>query len=227
MRTHDAFDLSRRSLLLTGCVAATAGVVHAEAARPAHTPHKFDAQRFVEDCKAAASEADAQRAVQEVMQRELVDRDAVLAGLGAPTKGGLRVLYQSPGLTILNIVWSPLMQLLPHEHDMWALIGIYTGREDNIFWRRAAGSLEAVGASALSAGSVTPLPRDVIHSVNNPIEKLTGAIHIYGGDFFKVRRSEWDAETLAERDWDLRGAVRNFEQSNARFFGGGCGTSAG
>ncbi|HET9865410.1 MAG TPA: hypothetical protein VFP37_18385 [Steroidobacteraceae bacterium] len=227
MGTDDAFDHARRSLLLTGCVAAAASAVRAQASRPAHMPRKFDAGRFVEDCKAAASGSDAQRAVQEVMQRALADRDSVLAGLGAPTKGGLRALHQSPELTILNIVWSPLMQLLPHEHNMWALIGIYTGREDNIFWRRGAGRLTAVGAMALSAGSVTPLPHEVIHSVNNPIEKLTGAIHIYGGDFFKVHRSEWNPETLEERDWDIRGAVRNFEQSNARFFGGAnCTTSS-
>ena len=219
MRTRNSFDLSRRSLLLTGCAALSASVARGETARPAHLARKFDAQRFVEDCKGAAAEADSQRAIQELLQRELADRDAVLSGLGAPVKGGLRALYQSPELTILNIVWSPLMQLLPHEHNMWALIGIYTGREDNIFWRRGAGSLTAVGAAALSAGSVTPLSRDVIHSVNNPIEKLTGAIHIYGGDFFKVHRSEWNPETLEERAWDIREAVRNFEQSNARFYG--------
>ena len=32
---------------------------------------------------------------------------------------------------------------MPHNHQMWAVIGIYigiyTGREDNIFWRRVPG----------------------------------------------------------------------------------------
>jgi predicted metal-dependent enzyme (double-stranded beta helix superfamily) len=223
MRAQDSCDdASRRSLLLTGCAAAAAGAVRA-GTQPAHLPRTFDPQRFVEECRTAVAATDPQRAIQEILQRELTDRDAVLAGLGTPVKGGLRTLYQSPELTILNIVWSPLMQLLPHEHNMWALIGIYAGREDNIFWRRDAGSLMAVSATALSAGSVAPLPHDVIHSVSNPIEKLTGAIHIYGGDFFTVRRSEWNPETLQERSWDIGEAVRNFEQSNARFFGGGAG----
>lgn len=102
---------------------------------------------------------------------------------------------------------------------MWALIGIYTGREDNIFWQRAGTRIQAANARAISAGDVVSLPRDVIHSVNNPLEKLTGAIHIYGGDFFSVHRSEWDPEFLRERDWSLREAVRNFEASNARFLG--------
>jgi predicted metal-dependent enzyme (double-stranded beta helix superfamily) len=27
------------------------------------------------------------------------------------------------------------MTLLPHNHRMWAVIGIYTGGENHIFWR--------------------------------------------------------------------------------------------
>jgi predicted metal-dependent enzyme (double-stranded beta helix superfamily) len=44
-------------------------------------------------------------------------------------------LYSSADLTILNVVWGPRMTIMPHNHRMWAVIGIYTGREDNIFWR--------------------------------------------------------------------------------------------
>ena len=157
--------------------------------------------------------------MQEVLTRAMSTPSAVLRGVGEPQKGGIQTLYRSPALTVLNIVWSPLMQLMPHEHNMWALIGTYAGREDNIFWRRREGRLVASTATAISAGSVTPLPRDVIHSVTNPIEKLTGAIHIYGGDFFAVPRSEWDPETLAERDWSVQGALQLFDQSNERFFG--------
>jgi hypothetical protein len=44
---------------------------------------------------------------------------------------------------------------------------------------------------------------------------LTGAIHIYGGDFFGAPRSEWDAETLLEQPCDGEKMVRRFEQANA------------
>jgi len=220
MAKRETFDPSRRALLVGGCAVATARAVTGAAAElPAHQARRFDAPRFVADCRAAAAGSDGQAAIQEVLARELADPASVLAGLGAPTRGGLKALYHSPELTILNIVWAPLMQLLPHEHNMWALIGIYTGREDNIFWRRAGKHLTAVNATAISPGAVVKLPHDVIHSVNNPIEKLTGAIHIYGGDFFSVHRSEWDSETLTERDWSIREAVRNFADSNARFLG--------
>ena len=65
------------------------------------------------------------------------------------------------------------------------------------------GRLEAVGAHTLLTGDVTPLGRDVIHAVTNPLPEPTGAIHVYGGDFFAVDRSEWDAEALVERAWDI------------------------
>ena len=220
--------VSRRELLLGGSVAATLAANSRSATTGAARPaRKFDADRFVADCRAAAlaHPADSQAAIRELLASAFGDRNAVLDGLGAPVKGGLKALYRSDTLTILNIVWSPLMQLLPHEHRMWALIGIYTGREDNIFWSRTASGLTATTATALSAGAVVPLASDVIHSVNNPIEKLTGAIHIYGGDFFAVHRSEWDPDTLIERDWSIRAAVRNFEESNARFAAGACATN--
>ena len=30
--------------------------------------------------------------------------------------------------------------------------------------------------------------------MTNPIARWTGAIHVYGADFFRVPRSEWDPE---------------------------------
>jgi predicted metal-dependent enzyme (double-stranded beta helix superfamily) len=101
---------------------------------------------------------------------------------------------------------------------MWAVIGIYTGREDNIFWRRLPGTpgkVEAAGAQALCERDAALLGHDIIHSVTNPIPRLTGAIHVYGGDFFDpTHRSEWDPETLLEGPFDPERAVRRFEEAN-------------
>jgi predicted metal-dependent enzyme (double-stranded beta helix superfamily) len=104
---------------------------------------------------------------------------------------------------------------------MWAIIGIYTGREDNILWRRVAdepsGRIEAAGAKALSERDAVPLGRDIIHSVTNPLGRLTGAIHVYGGDFFGADRSEWDPETLQEGRYDVAKNMRLFEEANALY----------
>ena len=177
----------------------------------------FDIDRFVVDCKAALSPDGSTAAMREVLAGAVSRPSEVLEALGEPDEAGVTALCKSNELTILNVVWAPLMTIRPHDHNMWAVIGIYTGREDNIFWRREGEQVEAAGAKSLSVGDVEPLGRNIVHSVINPLEKLTGAIHIYGGDFFAEKRSEWDPETLRRQPYDLARNMRLFQEANARF----------
>ena len=219
--------VTRREVLVgAGSLAVASRAFGLESPAAAPTSAKFAVQAFVDDCmRANDGTASAQAAIRELLARALADPAAVLAGVGEPQKGGLQALHRSAGLTILNIVWAPWMQLLPHDHNMWAVIGIYTGREDYIFWERRDSRVAATHATAIGRGDVIALPADVIHSVANPIGKLTGAIHIYGGDFFAPGRTEWEPESLAPRAWSIQGAVRQFEESNERFFGPRAGSA--
>jgi predicted metal-dependent enzyme (double-stranded beta helix superfamily) len=178
----------------------------------------FDLFQFVADCRDAMAADKSHKYVRDVVDRAASNPAALLAALGEPRRAGLHKLYQSADLTVLNVVWAPMMTMMPHNHQMWAVIGIYTGREDNIFWRRVSGvprKLEAAGAKALSLGDVELLGHNIIHSVTNPIPRLTAALHVYGGDFFNsARRSEWDPETLMEQPFDADRAVRRFEDAN-------------
>jgi len=180
----------------------------------------FDVDQFIFDCKEALRRDQSQSAVGEVVARAVAGPAAVLRALGEPQKAEMQTLYRADNLTILNVIWAPWMTLLPHNHQMWAVIGIYSGREDNIFWRRVqeggGTKLEAAGAKALGATDAVELGHDIIHSVNNPIPRFTGAIHVYGGDFFgPVGRSEWNAETLLEQSCDGARMARRFEEANA------------
>ena len=167
--------------------------------------------------KKAQTESDTQEATHELLARVVSEPRSVLAGLGEPTEVGIQTLYRAPDLTILNVIWAPMMVLLPHDHRMWATIGIYTGREDNILWDRSGGVVRAASAKAISERQVFDLPDTAIHSVINPIPRLTGAIHIYGGDFFGVARSQWDSETLHEHPLDLQAVQLSFREANDRF----------
>jgi predicted metal-dependent enzyme (double-stranded beta helix superfamily) len=180
----------------------------------------FEQDRFVDDCIAAHRESDGQAAVRAVLARAVADHGSVLSTLGAPAEAGLDVLHRSATLTIFAAKWAPQMNLIAHDHRMWALIGIYTGREDNIFWRRTAEGVEAYGASVLFAGDVAALPADAIHSVTNPLPRFTAGIHIYGGDFFDTMRSQWDMETLAEEASDGATIRAMFERENERLRAG-------
>lgn len=177
----------------------------------------WNIEHFVADCREAVRAGSDHRPVGELMARAMSDPAAVLKALGEPEKPGLTPIYKSADLTILNLVWQPSMTVQPHDHNMWAVIGIYGGREDNIFWRRIKddpeGRVEAAGARNLGTGDWAPLGADVIHSVTNPIPKLTGALHVYGGDFFEAERSEWDPESLHEGPLDIDRIKALFDDS--------------
>ena len=180
----------------------------------------FDLERFTADCKAALKADPSHKSVREVITRAVSDPASVLKGLGEPKRAGVQKLYHAPDLTILNVIWAPMMTVMPHNHQMWAVIGIYTGREDNVFWRRLPDNqnrVEAAGARSLCVGDAEPLGHNIIHSVTNPIPRLTGAIHVYGGDFFAAQRSEWDPETLQEGRYDAEKTMRLFEEANTRY----------
>jgi predicted metal-dependent enzyme (double-stranded beta helix superfamily) len=178
----------------------------------------FDTGKFIEDCRGAVAENDSHKAVRELVARAVSNPTGLEKVLGEPEHAGIDVLYRGPDLTIINFTWAPWMSLLPHNHNMWAVIGIFSGREDNVFWRRTESGIEAAGADSMGVGDVIPLGRDIIHSVLNPIGKMTRAIHVYGGDFFEppTPRSQWDHETLQEQPWDMDNTRRTFAEAEAR-----------
>lgn len=182
----------------------------------------FDLNYFIAECRAALVADPSQKQVCDAVARVVSEPTAVLKGLGTLKRAEIQTLHHASDLTILNVIWGPMMMVTPHNHQMWAVIGVYSGREDNIFWRRRAdgsGRVEAAGARALCVGDVEALGGDVIHSVTNPTPRLSGAIHVYGGDFFAAERSEWDCETLTEGRYDVERARRRFEEANARMRG--------
>jgi predicted metal-dependent enzyme (double-stranded beta helix superfamily) len=170
---------------------------------------------LVVGCMDAIAEPDPRRAVREVLEQAVASRRLVDA-FDDPT-AGLNVLYNAPDLTVLNVVWPPLFSLYPHDHRMWAAICIYSGREDNAFYRRHGETIVTSGGKELLEGDVQLLGDDVIHAVHNPARSYTGAIHVYGGDFIAKPRSQWDVETLEEQPYDLSTVRREFEMAESRF----------
>ena len=91
----------------------------------------FDKEQFIEECRAALAESDAQGAINEIVKKAVSAPQQIFDALGEPQLAGADTIYKSPDLTILNIMWGPQMDIHPHNHEMWAVIGIYSGREDN------------------------------------------------------------------------------------------------
>ena len=76
--------------------------------------------------------------------------------------------------------------------------------------------MEQHGSKELYAKDTTSLGAAIIHAVTNPLDQITAAIHVYGGDFFATPRSEWDPESFEERPYDVEDTMRAFEVANER-----------
>lgn len=177
----------------------------------------FTVEDIVARCRAALGEHAPVLAVRDVLDELVADRSGLQHALGPVARGGITTLHHAPDLTVLHVAWTPGIALYPHEHRMWAAIGMYGGQEDNAFYRRIPGGLESTGGRELPGGEVLLLGEDVIHSVANSRRDFAVALHVYGGDFFATDRSEWDFDTYEERPRDLERTQRLFEEANARW----------
>jgi len=170
-------------------------------------------------CQAALSEHTPALAVRDVLDELVAVPAGLERALGSVERGGITTLYNDDDLTVLHVAWTPGMSLYPHEHRMWAVIGMYGGQEDNAFFHRVPGGLRSAGGKEVPAGEVLVLGDDVIHAVANHRRDFAVALHVYGGNFFSVERSEWDIETHEERPRDFERTRRLFEEANARWLG--------
>jgi predicted metal-dependent enzyme (double-stranded beta helix superfamily) len=168
-------------------------------------------------CRAAAGETTPALAVRDVLDELVAEPSSLSAAVGPVTAGGITPLHVADDLTVLHVAWTPGMRLYPHEHRMWAVIGLYGGQEDNRFYRRAPERLEPAGGRDVTAGDVLVLGDDAIHSVANTRREFAVALHVYGGDFFTVDRSEWDFDGRDERPRDLDRTRRLFAEANERW----------
>lgn len=162
----------------------------------------FDIEELVEQCRQALGDPEQGQAVREVVAKAVERPDELERALsgGAP---GQTTYHQSPELTVQRIVWSNGVVSPPHEHRMWAVVGVFRGQEDNELWRRAPAGLERYGGTEVAAGEVILLGPDAVHAVSNPCHHSTIGFHVYGGDILTSPRREWDLAGDNEHLFDL------------------------
>jgi predicted metal-dependent enzyme (double-stranded beta helix superfamily) len=178
-----------------------------------------ETDQFVSDCQGALAGAEPLLEIRELLERA-VRHPGDLAGDHPPTLGGITPLYADEQLSILRVVWAPGMSISPHNHLMWAAIGMLGGQEDNRFFRRTGSGLALSGGRELREGDVALMGDDTIHAVTNPLRCFTAAIHVYGGDITsRPGRSEWDETSATEEPYDFARARRYFEEANAALGG--------
>jgi len=179
----------------------------------------FDKDQFVTECLEAVRSGDRpQSVVKEIVGRSVSSASSIEKEVGDATTGPmLTTWHRSDDLTVLHIVWPPEVDLFAHDHNMWAVIGVYGGREDNQFYRRREdGRIEPNTGKTITSGDVVALGPEVVHSVTNPTREWTAALHVYGGDFFATPRTMWDAQTHQPMPFDVEFTNRVLEAAADR-----------
>lgn len=176
----------------------------------------FDFSRFAEACQTSLKMPDPADAVRKIMSDAMTVPTSIESALGTEElnegdSAKYVFLHQSPALTILKVVMPGNLLSPPHNHLIWAVIGIYKGRENNIFYRREGDRIVETGRRDLVAPEVMMLTPDVIHGISNPIAHQSYALHVYGGSLANPARSLWNPFTLKEEPFQIP-ALLNYER---------------
>ena len=104
-------------------------------------------EEFVAQCSAAVKEDRGASAAKEVVERAVRDRRLIEE---LPVEAGVTVVHGAEDLTILHVVMAERPAAagnpIPHDHQLWAAIGVIHGSEENEFFRRSAGTIAPSGS---------------------------------------------------------------------------------
>jgi len=175
----------------------------------------FKVDDFVQACQGQPPSA-----VKELLAEALRDPVSITAALAAVGSGknvgdgamGDLMIYRSADLTILKAAVPAKFKSPPHNHLMWAVIGVYDGQENNYFYRRSGESLETAGGKQLRPPDVLVLGEDAVHAIENPLDRTSYAIHVYGGDLPAAPRRMWNPVTLREEPFEYQAMMRYARQ---------------
>jgi predicted metal-dependent enzyme (double-stranded beta helix superfamily) len=171
-------------------------------------------QELVDKCRDAATTDDPVAGVMAVLDAFL-HQPNLEQQLGTADRSTYEAVYRGPDLLVLHAVVPPTPRPVdPHDHRMWAVIGVYHGQEDNqLFARNDRAALEPTERFSVMPGEIRPLDATTIHSVQ-AVGGYLGAVHVYGGDLFGTPRSTWQGGV--ERPNDESALPAFFERLRTR-----------
>jgi len=160
----------------------------------------------IEKCKQALTAPDPQSSVAAIVLdavRDSVIGEAISVRTEFASLEDLAI-HRSDSLTLLAGALPPGFSASPHNHNLWSVVGVCAGREDNQFFERDGDALKRSGAVSVVAPGVLSNAPDVIHAIRNPLDTPLVVLHVYGGDLFATPRSTWDPETHREDSFDWK-----------------------
>ena len=152
----------------------------------------MDLATLIEGCKDAVKGNDPTTNVMNVLG-EFLRQPNPASQLGSVERSTFDVMYRADDLLVLHAFAPPLPSPVdPHNHQMWAVVGVYRGEEKNQLFEVGDDSqLEPTERFSLKPGDLRLLDPSTIHSVQSGPDDYLGAVHVYGGDLIGTPRSMW------------------------------------
>jgi predicted metal-dependent enzyme (double-stranded beta helix superfamily) len=168
----------------------------------------FDLQQFVKECQSALDDPKPTQRVEALIKEAISHPNSVRAAFAEASnvehQGPISFAWRDANLSVADVTSPPGLRTPAHDHNMWAVIGVYDGQEFNRFYRYEDGVLHEKGERLLKEGDVVVLGSEVVHAIANPLPVNSSAIHVYGGDLVtRSNRSMWNPQTEKREDYDI------------------------
>lgn len=166
----------------------------------------FNYTEFVEKIRAAASSKTPTKSVREELASTLVSAELKSSGLPQQDEDEI-LLFEDDTVSIWSCRFDPKFVMPPHEHKMEVHIGVVSGHEKNIMFRKDDGALKHIKSLIVKPGEVLSIGADALHAVTANGDTHSHALHVYLGPLTKVKRDLFDWKTGAAIDFTME----NFE----------------
>jgi len=177
----------------------------------------FDTDQFIADCISTLHEADPIDGLLEVVGRAISVPADLNSWFTVPIdQGDDGILLRRRDLLISSALFPSGFSTGIHNHTVPAVIGVWTGAEDNYFYQRTPTGIAPLPSRRIEAGQVLALDRETIHDVHVSTRSWSGALHVYLGDILEADRSEWSDQNGPESPFDGEQQERRWSDAARR-----------
>lgn len=163
----------------------------------------FDSDAFVRSCLDALDESVPADAIGELIERAVSEPRSLALACPVPTDiDDDGVIHVSDELLVCHAIFPRQFHTGIHNHGVEAVIGVWSGYEDNHLYAETASGLRPLGARRVESGGVLILEADAIHDVHTPPTAWSAALHVYLGNISALPRSEWSSTDTPRSAFD-------------------------
>lgn len=158
-----------------------------------HSPETtFDLDALVEEIKTASRSDNPRKDIKTIMEHVFEDTNVIQKNI--PTFDEDEVnLFEDDRISIWVCRFMPGAPIPAHDHQMNAMIGLYSGVERNRFFKLTTSeTITETGHVDITPGEILNIAPTAIHTVECISQEPSRGIHVYFGPLQAIDRSLFD-----------------------------------